>query len=61
MNENDKASLSTDTNAEIARRLGISVATVKSHILHMMEKPGFRTRTELVSEARALGIVIKTK
>lgn len=50
-----------DTNAEIAERLGISVATVKSHVLHMMEKTGFRTRTELVSEARGLGIVIKNR
>ena len=48
-----------DTNAEIAERLGVSVATVKSHILHMMEKTGFKTRTELVSEARGLGIVVK--
>ena len=50
-----------DTNAEIAERLSISVATVKSHIQHLMEKTGFRTRTELVSEARGLGIVIKKK
>ena len=50
-----------DTNAEIAARLGISVATVKSHILHLMEKTGFKTRTELVSEARGLGIVIREK
>ena len=50
-----------DTNAEIAQRLGISVATVKSHVLHLMEKTGFKTRTELVSEARGLGIVIKNK
>lgn len=48
-----------DTNAEIAGRLFISVATVKSHIQHLMEKTGFKTRTELVSEARGLGIVIK--
>ena len=48
-----------DTNAEIAKRLYISVATVKSHIQHLMEKTGFKTRTELVSEARGLGIVIK--
>ena len=48
-----------DTNAEIAERLCISVATVKSHILHLMQKTGFKTRTELVSEARGLGIVIK--
>ena len=50
-----------DTNAEIAERLCISVATVKSHIQHLMEKTGFRTRTELVSEARGLGIVIRDK
>lgn len=50
-----------DTNAEIAARLGISLATVKSHIQHLMEKTGFKTRTELVSEARGLGIVIKEK
>lgn len=50
-----------DTNDEIAKRLFISVATVKSHIQHLMEKTGFKTRTELVSEARGLGIVIKGK
>lgn len=50
-----------DTNAEIAERLFVSVATVKSHIQHLMEKTGFKTRTELVSEARGLGIVINTK
>jgi len=50
-----------DTNSEIAARLFISVATVKSHIQHLMEKTGFKTRTELVSEARGLGIVIKDK
>ena len=50
-----------DTNAEIAERLFVSVATVKSHIQHLMEKTGFKTRTELVSEARGLGIVIKNK
>lgn len=50
-----------DTNAEIAKRLFISVATVKSHIQHLMEKTGFKTRTELVSEARGLGIVINKR
>ena len=50
-----------DTNGEIAEKLFISVATVKSHIHHLMEKTGFKTRTELVSEARRLGIVIKDK
>ena len=50
-----------DTNTEIAERLHLSVATVKSHIQHLMEKTGFKTRTELVSEARSHGIVIKNK
>lgn len=50
-----------DTNAAIAERLHVSVATVKSHIQHLMEKTGFKTRTELVSEARSRGIVIKKR
>ena len=50
-----------DTNAAIAERLHVSVPTVKSHIQHLMEKTGLKTRTELVSEARSLGIVIKNK
>ncbi len=50
-----------DTNAVIAQRLNLSVATVKSHIQHLMEKTGFKTRTELVSEARSRGIVIKNR
>jgi len=50
-----------DTNAVIAERLHVSLATVKSHIQHLMEKTGFKTRTELVSEARSRGIVIKKR
>lgn len=50
-----------DTNTEIAERLHVTVPTVKSHIQHLMEKTGFKTRTELVSEARSLGIVIKQR
>ena len=50
-----------DTNAVIAERLHVSLATVKSHVQHLMEKTGFKTRTELVSEARSLGIVIKNR
>ena len=49
------------TNMEIAKKLFVSLATVKSHVQHLMEKTGFKTRTELVSEARRLGIVIKEK
>ncbi len=56
-----KELITGDTNSEIAERLFVSPTTVKSHIRHMMEKTGFKTRTELVSEARGLGIVIKER
>ena len=49
------------SNAVIAKRLNITAGTVKNHIQHLLEKTGFTTRTELVSEARSLGIVIKDK
>ena len=47
-----------DTNQEIADRLHMSVATVKTHILNMLEKTGFRNRTELAVRAREIGLVI---
>lgn len=51
-----------DSNAAIAERLHISAGTVKIHVQHLLNKTGFKTRTELASEARSLGIVIrKTK
>ncbi len=43
---------------EIAERLHMSVATVKTHILNMLEKTGFRNRTELAVRAREIGLVI---
>lgn len=36
----------------------MSVATVKTHILNMLEKTGFRNRTELADRARESGLVI---
>jgi len=48
-----------DNNMEIAKRLGISSSTVKYHVENLLSKTGFRTRTELASEARSLGIVIR--
>jgi DNA-binding CsgD family transcriptional regulator len=36
------------TNAEIARALYMSVATVKTHMTHVLAKLGLRSRTELV-------------
>lgn len=50
-----------DSNAAIAERLHISSGTVKIHVQHLLDKTGFRTRTELVAEARSLGIVIRKK
>lgn len=50
-----------DSNSEIAERLGISARTVKFHVQNMLEKTGFKTRTELASEARSLGLVIRDK
>lgn len=50
-----------DSNAAIAERLHISPGTVKIHVQHLLDKTGFKTRTELVAEARSLGIVIRKK
>jgi len=48
-----------DSNTEIAQKLKISVETVKTHIKGVLKKTGFRSRTELATKARALGIAIK--
>ena len=50
-----------DSNTEIGERLCISASTVKYHVENLLAKTGFHTRTELASEARSLGIVIKEK
>lgn len=42
---------------EIARRLGLSPNTVKSHTLRLYEKLEARRRTEAVRKARELGLV----
>ena len=46
------------TNVEIGERLHMSVGSVKAHILSMLEKTGFRNRTELAVRARESGLVI---
>ena len=46
------------TNAEIAEKLGISEKRVRNHVANMLEKTGFRSRTELAVRAREAGIVI---
>ncbi|MDO4475342.1 MAG: response regulator transcription factor, partial [Lachnospiraceae bacterium] len=50
-----------DSNAEIGETLHLATGTVKNYIQRMLDKTGFRTRTELVSEACRLGIVVKSK
>ncbi|MBQ4270410.1 MAG: response regulator transcription factor [Clostridiales bacterium] len=49
---------SGNTNEEIAAKLCISTATVKTHIANLMDKTGFKSRTELAIKARELGLVI---
>ena len=46
------------SNSSIAGELGISENTVKSHIQHMLDKTGYKNRTELAIEARIRGIVV---
>ncbi len=45
------------TNAEIARRLYISVKTVETHRAHIMEKLGAHDRTDLVKYAIRTGLI----
>ena len=47
-----------DTDAAIAEKLYISVATVKTHIQNMKNRTGFRNRTELAVKARESGLII---
>jgi len=47
-----------ETDAAIAEKLFISVATVKTHIQNMKNRTGFRNRTELAVKARESGLII---
>ena len=44
------------SNQEIARRLFITVGTVKKHVYHIFGKLGVRNRAEAVAKARALNL-----
>lgn len=46
------------SNSQAAQELGISEYTVKAHVRSMLEKTGYRSRTELAIKARVTGIVI---
>ncbi|GAC58982.1 putative two-component response regulator [Gordonia hirsuta DSM 44140 = NBRC 16056] len=45
------------SNREIARRLFISEATVKSHLVHIFDKLGVDSRTKVVAVARERGLI----
>ena len=46
-----------NSNPEIAARLHLSEATVKTHLLHVFEKLGVRDRTRAVTKAMELGVL----
>ena len=46
------------SNAKIAQKLDITQNTVKTHIMHMLDKTGCSNRTELAIEARVRGIEV---
>ena len=46
-------------NEEIAEKMVISSNTVKTHIQHLMQKTGFKSRTQLAIQARLSGLVIE--
>lgn len=45
------------SNKDIARRLGVSPNTVKTHVARLYEKLGARRRTDALRRARELGLV----
>ena len=45
------------SNKEIARALGVSPNTVKTHLARLYEKLGAARRTEAVNKARALSLI----
>ena len=45
------------SNREIGQELMLSEATVKSHLVHIYDKLGVRSRTSAVAEAREQGVI----
>lgn len=48
-----------NSNQEIARRLVVSLATVKTHVNHVFAKLDAESRVQVVARARALGLLAK--
>src|SRR5262245_2216069 len=46
-----------DSNQEIARKLVVSLATVKTHVNHIFGKLGAESRVQVVAKARAAGLL----
>ena len=48
------------SNEEIARRLFLSLHTVKSHVSHILSKLGVSRRTQAIEKARSLHLIPKS-
>jgi len=48
-----------DTNEQIAARLNLALATVKTHAHHLMQKLQAHSRTDAVTKARRMGILLR--
>jgi DNA-binding NarL/FixJ family response regulator len=48
-----------DSNQEIARKLVVSLATIKTHINHIFGKLDAESRVQVVARARALGLLAR--
>jgi len=49
------------TNQEISDKLYMSVPAVKKHIQSMLDKTGYKNRTELAVMARGIGLIIENQ
>lgn len=47
-----------DSYAEIAKKLNISPETVKTHVSHMLQKTGFKSKTQLVAQIIKKNVIV---
>lgn len=47
-----------DSYSEIAKHLGLSPETVKTHVSHMLQKTGFKSKTQLVAQIIRKNIIV---